>query len=159
MCRCRCRVNTVAMWGSNDLVPVRATPLSPPPPHCSQATYLRPAPSTRPVITWECCLYTISTVSTVSTIYRMLLGSHWTLVTGHWTHWSQGPQENIINMFLCISLYLDNMGPQRVGIFSVVINHPTFNQLEKLEAAKAAWLVSLSLLSLTGSFLALLGLT
>ena len=35
----------------------------------------------------------------------------------------------------------------------------TENQLEKLEAAKAAWLVYLSLLSLTGSFLALLGLT
>ena len=34
-----------------------------------------------------------------------------------------------------------------------------FNQLEKLEAAKAAWLVYLSLLSITGSFLALLGLT
>ena len=34
-----------------------------------------------------------------------------------------------------------------------------YNQLEKLEAAKAAWLVYLSLLSLTGSFLALLGLT
>ena len=33
------------------------------------------------------------------------------------------------------------------------------NQLEKLEAAKAAGLVYLSLLSLTGSFLALLGLT
>ena len=33
------------------------------------------------------------------------------------------------------------------------------NQLEKLEAAKAACLVYLSLLSLTGSFLALLGLT
>ena len=32
-------------------------------------------------------------------------------------------------------------------------------QLEKLEAAKAAWLVCLSLLSLTGPFLALLGLT
>ena len=30
---------------------------------------------------------------------------------------------------------------------------------EKLEAAKAAWLVYYSLLSLTGSFLALLGLT
>ena len=30
-------------------------------------------------------------------------------------------------------------------------------QLEKLEAAKAAWLVCLSLLSLTGSFLVLLG--
>ena len=38
---------------------------------------------------------------------------------------------------------------------AVIIN----NQLEKLEAAKAAWLVCLSLLSLTGSFLALLGLT
>ena len=33
------------------------------------------------------------------------------------------------------------------------------NQLEKLEAAKAAWLVCLSLLSLTGSFLVLLGLS
>ena len=33
------------------------------------------------------------------------------------------------------------------------------NQLEKLEAAKAAGLVYLSLLSLTGSFLALLDLT
>ena len=33
------------------------------------------------------------------------------------------------------------------------------NQLEKLEAAKAARLVYLSLLSLTGSFLASLGLT
>ena len=31
------------------------------------------------------------------------------------------------------------------------------NQLEKLEAAKAAWLVCLRLLSLTGSFLVLLG--
>ena len=31
------------------------------------------------------------------------------------------------------------------------------NQLEKLEAAKAAWLVCLSILSLTGSFLLLLG--
>ena len=35
----------------------------------------------------------------------------------------------------------------------------SLNQLEKLEAAKAACLVYLSLLSLTGSFLALLGLT
>ena len=34
-----------------------------------------------------------------------------------------------------------------------------FNQLEKLEAAKAAWLVCLSLLSLTGSYSALLSLT
>ena len=34
---------------------------------------------------------------------------------------------------------------------------PILNQLEKLEAAKAAWLVCLSLLSLTGSFLVLLG--
>ena len=33
------------------------------------------------------------------------------------------------------------------------------NQLEKLEAAKAAFLVCLSLLSLTGPFWALLGLT
>ena len=33
------------------------------------------------------------------------------------------------------------------------------NQLEKLEAAKAAWLVFLSLLSLTGSYWVLLGLT
>ena len=33
------------------------------------------------------------------------------------------------------------------------------NQLEKLEAAKAAWLVYLSLLSHTGPYLALLGLT
>ena len=33
------------------------------------------------------------------------------------------------------------------------------NQLEKLEAAKAAWLVCLSLLTLTGSFWVLLGLT
>ena len=32
-----------------------------------------------------------------------------------------------------------------------------FNQLEKLEAAKAAWLVCLSLISLTGFFLVLLG--
>ena len=32
-----------------------------------------------------------------------------------------------------------------------------FNQLEKLEAAKAAWLVCLSLLSLTGPYWALLG--
>ena len=31
------------------------------------------------------------------------------------------------------------------------------NQLEKLVAAKAAWLVGLSLLSLTGSFLLFLG--
>ena len=35
--------------------------------------------------------------------------------------------------------------------------HSYINQLEKLEAAKAAWLVCLSLLSLTGSFLVLLG--
>ena len=34
-----------------------------------------------------------------------------------------------------------------------------FNQLEKLEAAKAAWLVCLCLHSLTGSYWALLGLT
>ena len=39
------------------------------------------------------------------------------------------------------------------------IFHCNFNQLEKLEAAKAAGLVCLSLLSLTGSFLALLGLS
>ena len=39
------------------------------------------------------------------------------------------------------------------------ITFATINQLEKLEAAKAAWLVYLSLLSLTGSFLALLVLT
>ena len=35
----------------------------------------------------------------------------------------------------------------------------SWNQLEKLEAAKAAWLVCLSLLSLTGPYLALLSLT
>ena len=35
--------------------------------------------------------------------------------------------------------------------------HTTHNQLEKLEAAKAAWLVCLSLLSLTGTVLGLTG--
>ena len=39
------------------------------------------------------------------------------------------------------------------------LNHLSSNQLEKLEAAKAAWLVCLSLLSLPGSFLVLLGFT
>ena len=40
---------------------------------------------------------------------------------------------------------------------SDIIQTERENQLEKLEAAKAAWLVCLSLLSLTGSFLVLLG--
>ena len=41
----------------------------------------------------------------------------------------------------------------------IVIYDNKLNQIEKLEAAKAAWLVCLSLLSLTRSFLALLVIT
>ena len=44
-------------------------------------------------------------------------------------------------------------------LFQERIHFHSINQLEKLEAAKAACLVYLSLLSLTGSFLALLGLS
>ena len=45
------------------------------------------------------------------------------------------------------------------SIISTIYLEKISNQLEKLEAAKVASLVYLSLLSLTGSFLALLGLT
>ena len=44
-------------------------------------------------------------------------------------------------------------------IFAKDVHFFLENQLEKLEAAKVASLVYLSLLNLTGSFLALLGLT
>ena len=59
--------------------------------------------------------------------------------------------------------YCNEMFEWKYEIFNIAallfMNHVNDNQLEKLEAAKAAWLVYLSLLSITGSFLALLGLT
>ena len=64
---------------------------------------------------------------------------------------------NIHNSNKCVQTAASNDWICRKYLFELHIYYYLCNQLEKLEAAKAAWLVWPSLLSITGSFLVLLG--
>ena len=66
----------------------------------------------------------------------------------HWKSWK-----------ICIIRWLLSQGHKRQSIHLIYACKLYVNQLEKLEAAKAAWLVSLSILSLTRPYWALLNLT